>query len=400
MAWREQLKTGASFRGVTFSTVEADLRVGRRTMLHEYPQRDVPYTEDLGRRARQVVVEGYVSGDDYLDRRDALIDAIEQPGPGELVHPRYGVLQAAVLDYVSVKESPREGGIAKFSITFVEHGENQFPTTVQDTVSQVDDAAAELQQAAADEFDDAFDVAGPEALAADALDELEEDLDHLVRMARQFTDVQALGDLVRDTVVVSDWLVALIRTPTVLAQSLISLYNRFTLAVRRPLSALAELELEFGRNRRSASAANVAGSTLARRRANSQARADLQRRLSLGEQARTLAVAISSAELTANQARALRDRLLAQVDMELEETDPPAAVVSALSALRLSVTRDVQERAELLRQSSTYTPVAVLPSLLLAHRVYQDANRADELVQRNGVRHPAFVPAAALEVLR
>lgn len=400
MAWREQLKTAASFRGVPFSTVEADLRVGRRTMLHEYPQRDVPYTEDLGRRARQLVVECYVAGEDYLQRRDALIDAIEQAGPGELVHPRYGVLQAAVLDYVSVKESPREGGIARFSITFVEHGDNQFPTTVQDTVAQVDDAAEEVEQAAAEAFGESFDVAGPEVLATTALQALQNDLDNLVTMARQFANVEQLGDLLRDVVGVSDSLVDLIRTPAVLAQSLISLVGRFSLAVRRPLSALAELAMVFGLNRRSSGSAVLATSTPARRQVNEVARADLQRRLALGEQARLLAIAISAEDLTASQARALRDRLLEQIDTELEETDPPAAVVSALNALRLSVTRDVQERAELLRQASLYTPAAVLPSLVLAHRVYQDATRANELVQRNGVRHPAFVPAAALEVLR
>jgi prophage DNA circulation protein len=38
--------------------------------------------------------------------------------------------------------------------------------------------------------------------------------------------------------------------------------------------------------------------------------------------------------------------------------------------------------------------------LVIAHRVYQDASRVDELVLRNGIRHPGFVPAVALEVLQ
>jgi prophage DNA circulation protein len=37
---------------------------------------------------------------------------------------------------------------------------------------------------------------------------------------------------------------------------------------------------------------------------------------------------------------------------------------------------------------------------VLAHRIYQDATRSDELVARNGVAHPAFMPARPLEVLR
>ena len=42
----------------------------------------------------------------------------------------------------------------------------------------------------------------------------------------------------------------------------------------------------------------------------------------------------------------------------------------------------------------------MLPALLIAQRVYQDGSRADELVTRNQVRNPLFVPAGQLEVLR
>ena len=116
MAWRDQIRRPASFRGVPFSVTDAEARIGRRMVLHEYPQRDDPYPEDLGRRARVFVVEAQVVGEDYLTRRDALMRAIEQDGPGELIHPRHGVLKVVVLDHVSVKESHREGGIARFSI--------------------------------------------------------------------------------------------------------------------------------------------------------------------------------------------------------------------------------------------------------------------------------------------
>ena len=399
MAWQDEIKVRASFRGAFFRTVDAELKVGRRTVLHEYPLRDDPYTEDLGRRARHFSVEAYVVGDDYLTGRDALIKALEEPGPGQLIHPRYGVLWVAVLDPASVKETQSQGGIARFSITFVEHGANQFPATVEDTVVKVDQAAADVEDAATDDFTVTFDVTGPEVLSTLTLKGLKADLDRLVKTARQVTDVSALGDLVRGITGVSNSLVALIRTPVVLAQSFISLYSQFVQAVKRPLSALAELEMVFGLNRRPAYGA-LAGSTLARRQVNERARADLQRRLALSQQARILAIALTDVDLTATQARALRDRLLAQVDTELEVNDPPAGVASALAMMRSAVTRDVQQRSEFLRQASTYTPIAVLPSLVLTHRVYQDATRADELVQRNAVRHPAFVPARALEVLQ
>ena len=49
---------------------------------------------------------------------------------------------------------------------------------------------------------------------------------------------------------------------------------------------------------------------------------------------------------------------------------------------------------------ASYTPQATLPALVIAHRLYGDATRADEVCVRNNVRHPgALRGGMALEVL-
>lgn len=398
MTWRDNLKLQATFRGVPFKTTDAEARVGRRAVLHEYPLRDRPYTEDIGRRARQYVVEAYVIGDDYLQRRDALMAAIETAGPGELVHPRYGHVLVAVQDYVSVKESQREGGMARFSITFVEHGSNEFPKAVADSAAQVNTSADELVKVSSISFDEAFEVSGSGVTFDQALKDFQADLDAHLKMVRQVTDISALSSTVASVNTISSRLTTLLRTPLTLAQEVTGLGTQLSTGVARPLLALSELASQFRGNPRPTTTA-LAGSTRARLISNEQARADLQRRAALATQARLIAVALDGQDLTAAQARALRDRLLDQVDDELERTDPPVAVASALQRVRGAVVTDVQRRAELLREASTYTPQAVLPALVLAHRIYQDAGRADELVARNAVRHPAFVPAGPLEIL-
>lgn len=400
MSWRNQIRQTASFRGVPFSVTDTDTRIGRRTVSHEYPQRDVPFTEDMGRRARQFVVEAHVVGEDYLARRDALMRAIEQSGPGELRHPRWGVLQVVVQDYVSVKESHREGGMARFSITFGEHGDNQFPSAINDTISQVDSASEATDTAASTAFAEAFSVDGPGLLETTALDAFQDDLEASLGLARQVMSTVDLADWMSSLSGVTGTLSALLRTPVQLAQSLAGLNVQLVTALNRPLQALAELEALFAGNDRPVSETGLTGGTQTALTANETARADLQRSLAITAGARTLAVAITTEGLTAAQARQLRDRQLALIDHELEVNDPPPAVVRTLAGLRSAITRDVQDRAEQLRQVASFTPATVLPSVVLAHRIYQDATRADELVQRNAVRHPAFVPAAPLEVLR
>ncbi len=72
MGWRENLRKG-SFRGIPFFVDSSSAGFGRRNVLHEYPLRDTPYAEDLGRAQKEFTVEATVIGDDYLRKRDALI---------------------------------------------------------------------------------------------------------------------------------------------------------------------------------------------------------------------------------------------------------------------------------------------------------------------------------------
>ena len=58
---------------------------------HEFPGQDKPFIEDLGRRARQFVVRGYVIGVNYLLSKDALTAQCEKPGIGLLVHTSLGL---------------------------------------------------------------------------------------------------------------------------------------------------------------------------------------------------------------------------------------------------------------------------------------------------------------------
>ena len=95
MTWKDRLQD-ASFRGVPFKVEEESAGTGRRVETHEYPNRDKPYTEDLGKVTFRPSITAYVVGDDCFDQRDRLIEALNKPGPGTLVHPTYGEVRKAV----------------------------------------------------------------------------------------------------------------------------------------------------------------------------------------------------------------------------------------------------------------------------------------------------------------
>ena len=132
MPWRANL-VPASFRGVGFQVDETESPIaGRRVAVHEYPGRDEPFVEDMGRRTKRWEIEAFVVGDDYADVRNRLVDACDQPGPGELVHPYLGSLQVACTA-CRLTERTREGRMARFSLSFTEAGENRYPASLVNT---------------------------------------------------------------------------------------------------------------------------------------------------------------------------------------------------------------------------------------------------------------------------
>lgn len=164
--WRSRMLR-ASFRGAPFH-VEAGGRLsGRRTVLHEYPKRDDPYAEDMGRLARKFQVTGYLIGATYLRLRDNLIYALEIEGPGTLTLPTFGQMNVQCPTY-SVTEVRERGGYCVFEMLFVEAGlsPNLLPTT--STSQAVLDAAGAAEQSAArtsqTNVEDAGGATAPEAV--------------------------------------------------------------------------------------------------------------------------------------------------------------------------------------------------------------------------------------------
>lgn len=133
----------ASFRGVPFGVIDSECAGGRRNALHEFPGKDVPYVEDLGKKARSYTVSAFVLGLDYMDKRDNLIAALEKKGPGILVHPALGEMYLEALSF-TVRESRDEGGMAGFTINFSETAPPLYPEEVSLSASVVSTESANL----------------------------------------------------------------------------------------------------------------------------------------------------------------------------------------------------------------------------------------------------------------
>ena len=395
MGWRESL-LDASFRGVPFFISGHESEVGRRVQVHEYPLRDLPYTEDLGRLAQSFSVDAYVLGNDYMQVRDALLVAIEKAGPGPLVHPWLGQLSVTVLRG-RLRESTEEGGMARFSIEFIESGEALYPDATASTQAAVRLSSDQLLNLVINGFPlrhylnkkPEFVALASEAIFKDALNQIQGAVSK-VRAASS-----TVASLNRNLQAQQRDLISLLFDPASAAQTMVAnirtLIRDVTTGPDDALS-LARLFYRFG----SLLPTPQVGTPSRRLVASNQV--ELVRLVRLTAVAEGARAASAVAFASYPDAIAARDELLDVIDTEMEGA--PDDLFDALRTLRAAVVRDAAARDADLARVTAYTPRSTAPALVLSQRLYADAKREGDLITRNRLRHPLFVPGGqALEVL-
>lgn len=102
-----------------------------------------------------------------------------------------------------------------------------------------------------------------------------------------------------------------------------------------------------------------------------------------------------------DEAERLAQRVSQQLDEALVVVGDRAddELYNALLSIRTAYISTMMERSSGLSDLMLVTMTQPIPALTLANRLYQDASRADELIQEALVPHPAFMPLT-MKVLR
>lgn len=447
--WPDQLRP-ASYRGVPFFVRAHDRESGRRLAVFEFPLRDQAFVEDLGRRARRFRIAGYVMGDDYFGNRDALISACEdQAEPGLLVHPYLGEFPAFCAS-VRVREEQAEGRIVFFEFEFVEAGDEPSPVGRSDTAATVLAAADDVVSALGLSFQSLFTAAGggiaiPDFVSAAGTGVLAQfgldfapmlgasglDLSAVSPLLTELTgaaslipsDALGIANLVNDLIggygaavlaaldlgasatpsatltpgggSGADWSPASVDPGPASASSAQASY---VASSRGPAPSASSADPSWGLAVFAAWGASLAapGTATSNRvleSANQQAIVDLVNGAAVAAIAQVYAATDWPSSTSADAARSQMSDL---IDARITAADAAGAdtLVLAWGALASTVAADLTARAKQAQQMRGYQIAQPLPSLVLAHRLYQDGSRGDELVAENDVPHPAFMPLA------
>jgi len=464
--WRDSLLP-ASFRGVGFFIEKAVVPAGRKGQLHEFPQRDEPYFESLGKQSKVHTLTGFIVGPDCFEQRDKLLQALEQEGAGELVHPWLGRVQVQVGE-CGVTHNLSEGGLVRLDLKFYPANPLKFPVSTLNTRRQLLGASESLLDSALRRYRSVMATVDAVRINIQALRSALSGVFATIQL--QFTPFMTIYSDV--TALVH----SLVNAPLTVSTLFTTFFASFDGDSRRARRANGTSSIGGastgagsgsstggGSGNGSASGSNGTAASSAAARSGSNGGVSSVETVdyrSVISEATQQAEAVSGINLVSQgsgldtgvtaqaAANLVQDALLVKVakivaSMPVATTVTPLTVVpsldqqvtQALQRVDVPVADDVIElrdtlssaiweaslkadpehylalntlRQALIRHLNAVAASGVrlvdlkvsepLPALVLAYRRFGDASRAQEMVQRNRLAHPGFVPPGTLKI--
>ncbi|MFT8644539.1 DNA circularization N-terminal domain-containing protein [Gluconacetobacter sp.] len=131
----------AAWRGVTFYMPNSEEIVGRRLLQLFFPGRDQYKVQDLGALEGPIRVRGLIIGDDYVIRAKRMRKALLAAGPATLVHPWWGEIRCRLLEPGRISFAENEIRLARFEAVFIREpvtpGKSGWLSSVVDTLSNL-----------------------------------------------------------------------------------------------------------------------------------------------------------------------------------------------------------------------------------------------------------------------
>lgn len=391
--------------------VESDkIETGRRLVVHQFPHRDTPYVEDMGRDANKVQVTAYVANASAESDAHTLKSECEARGPKTLRLPLDTLLVHC--EKCSRDFSKDRLGFIAFSLSFVRDGSGAAPTPIAYLARLVFASAQEIQTPLTQYASGGMNTLGLPSYVAQSAGEavrLAAAAIDAVRAVLPYPEAEAprVAELVQDLHTGADSLAAVGAMPdmhrataylatqrTVSPAPLVAAVTGAIAAVRaaatdqaaaaRELDGLAQFEIEPSRG-------IVYTPARAQEQANAATIASIVRVQALAERA----VALTESDIADRRAAiAARAAISEAIEAELSRLQGSDAhpVYVALADVR---GRAVEHLTRLMADMAPVVGVGVpqsMPSLWWANALYGDASRAAELVARNRVIHPSFMP--------
>lgn len=384
----------ASYKGVPFFIDRDDESGSRRIVVHEFPKRDDPFLEDLGEGARYFEGTAYTAGDSADIAAQGLTSVFASEGPGLLVLPTHGPILARCLTFSRERSKDRHGYIA-FKVRFCREGAASALASVTSLANAVSSAIGSLTAVVGTAFAVLISAAGqPDFVVSGATD-------RIISAAGQINTVRL------EEAVASDVSMEVRDALSDLAADATDLVNRVTGADPSFADRLFEAVRDLGDGMAGTDAVRAFSAVLGDSGEIAEPATGSPHVVASvaneNETARVVRIAALSAIAEASVRVAYRARPdaitaraniaeLFEAEIELCSGAVLAPVAVALQEVRNAAIEYLSREIIDLAPVVTVTANLPLPSLYWAWRLYQDPERAGELIDRNRVSHPSFFP--------
>lgn len=390
---RDWLSTlwSASFKGVPFYTEKTEQSGGRRLAVHTFPFRDDPFVEDMGEAPATFSVSAYVASDLADVEAGAFAAVLAADGPGVLVLPTHGPTTVRCQTFRREASKDKHGFIA-FELSFVREG-SAIAIASAPFLGQLVFAAVDVLAAAAVAlFGRTTRVAGYADFVAEGASAAVQETAGAIDVIRTSTTNDAtvsadVRDIVTDVVVNAPTMINRLTGVDASAADQIITAARTLSGGMTAEAAVSSFAAMFDAYPPDAVPAVETINQAAAREARS----------SVARIARIAALCAYAEAMARREFKTRPEGITARADVvELFDVEIGRSD-DADTAVALQNTRGAIV-AYLSRTITTLAPIVTveaprnMPALWWAHRLYGDPLRATELVERNGVRHPQFMP--------
>lgn len=396
------------YRGITFHVPDTSTSAGRRVAQQLFPGVDAAAYDDFGIYPNEVDIAGLIVGDDYIAQGQALIAALNTPGPATLVHPWLGPMTVMLREPGEVSFSDRELRVVRFTATFTRTEVSGFGSVVSSltglttAIAGVASAASGLCLAAGTKVMSSTRqkaAARSHRIVATAVASLQAPSGSLRFVPRLKSSLPSpsIDPAQLDAMIaaIADSLATVAVTPAVspAAEAVVEL--------QPPSDALVAIGLQL--------AADLLPEVAA-------APSDIDAALLVAATARLIAATSAQAVYVDYDSRSsaldYRGRAVWMIDGTVEAADLAAGGVlggeastlrRSLRSLQSAIVIDINETLGRLPPVQVFEPGRPIDAYQLAHHIAGDRPETVErvyidIVTRNRPRHPAFLDAARIEV--
>lgn len=403
MGWREDQKEFAKLDGLKFGYEEVSDDVGADVVIHRIASSGRPVLEGISEGEDVFNVIATIVGEEYLVDMDRMIEILKKPRAHQFEHPYRGTFKVGLEGKAKLINRRTSGGACQFTFKLVVLQDQVFPL-IRDARTDVLNQVGFLNLALLDAYSRRFNVGtfvkqiiGTIGIATAVMRAVEGKIQAAMNITSAFGSAvtgfaSQASSLLRNP---GDMITSMTSTAIGILGGIQTAVDDLPSRNSRAQNTFTQgMRLIFDQERPGPSAISTPESRLEE---ENSIQWWLANRVSFVSGAAEALVDLTFT--SSEQVQLFKQEFLTFFDEISLDPDLDDQVYTEIRQLKANVVVFLSAIAQELPELTTYVTYKALPALVVAYEIYGNNEHDLEIVDRNEVQHPMFVPPRTLEVV-